>query len=143
MDELLKYITKYCSFLYGEFGFKILSSSSSESFGNAAIELGVGDFNLQFIRDKGQIFLDFKSNYINEKYPWYSMDIIRQAILGEKEYKGLMDRENAEFLHKNFPAIVNMFKPDSAAATVRQLKALEKIRSKVIFKTQTACRPVN
>lgn len=136
MNEILKFLMRYCSFLYEIKGFKFINSATSESFGNASLTLGSTFLNIRFIRDRGQLFTDFQSNLYGKKnaQSWYSIDIVRQLISNEKKYYALMDSKNATFLRNHIDIIIDLFSRSKVKDTILKLKRLETIRAKTLFK---------
>lgn len=136
MDEILKFLLTRYSFLYNKYKFKFIDSEVSESFGNAYLTLTSGGINICFVRDKGQIFLEFQSKFVkNPKspYSWYSIDLIKQLITHETECSSLMDENNAKFLENNIETIFKLFSTSRLKETLKELNKLAKIRSEKLF----------
>lgn len=135
MNEILKFLIEFCSFLYERDGFRFIDSAVSKSFGNAAIILGTSDLNIRFTRERGQLFADFKSNHYGKinAYSWYSIDVVRQLITGENQYYSIMNEDNAIFLKENINKIISIFSEPNVQETIMRLKKLERIRAKKIF----------
>ncbi len=134
MDEILKFILSYCSFLYQKYKFKFIDSEVSDSFGNAFLTLTSETISIRFIRERGQLVLDFQSNLLKKNYAsWYSFEIVRQFITNEKEYYSIMNEDNAKFLENNFEKIKDIFSVSKVAETVKEFKKLEKKRAKKLF----------
>jgi len=135
MKEILEFLMKHCSFLYEKYGFRFTDSAISESFDNAALTLSIRELTIRFLREKGKLYLDFQSNLYGKKnaQSWYSMDIVRQLITGEKDYHSIMDAENASFLMNNIGVIIELFSQKNVKETIAKIKKLEGIRAKVLF----------
>jgi hypothetical protein len=131
MDDILKFILAYCSFLYKDWGFKFIDSEVSKSFGgDSFLVLAINGLQVRFVRDRGQLFFDFKPD--NTKV-WYSIDLMRELINEEGEFHSLMDEENAIFLRDNFKKILNLFSSENLSETEKRLDELKVIRSKKLF----------
>jgi hypothetical protein len=138
MDVLLKLILDSCSFLYNEYGFRFVDSRASESFGgDAYLTMARDDVEFCFSRDRGQIFLEISPSkkWKKSRHDSYSFDLIRQLLTGEKEYHALMDKKNIGFLRANIDSIIDRFSDDKVSTTLVELKKLEHIRMKSMFKS--------
>ena len=134
MTELLKYIISYCTDLYEKFGFKIVDSVATSSFGgNGMVILESDEIKLKFIRDREQMFLDFLSKYDTKKNNWYSLDLIRQLLTNEQKCHSLLNKDNGHFLKNNIARIIEIYKKPNAIATLQSLAILEKKRTKKMW----------
>ena len=131
MEEILQYIKKHCSFLYSPHKFQIVESESSESFGNALIILEDEEMRLQFVRDRGQVFLDFQPTSYNKE--WFSIDIVKQLVTGKIEPSAEIDSEKVEFLKNHLDEIKDLFSQKNLTSTIKKLKDLERARAKRLF----------
>jgi hypothetical protein len=133
MNEILYFIIKNCSFLYEQYEFRFIDSAISKFSGYAAIILGSSDLNIRFSVERGQMISEFQSNYEKKDiYSWYSIDVVRQLITGEKECIALMDEKNTNFLKNNISNILEIFSKQNVKNTILKLKQLERIRSKTL-----------
>jgi len=133
MEEILRYLMKYCSFLYSPNRFRFVDSGSSDSFGNAFLVLEHEELRLQFVKDRGQIFLDFQHTSKNHKDDWFSIDIVKQMVTGKIEPSAEMDSEKAEFLKTNLDRIEQLFFAANLEGTIKRLRELERARAKRLF----------
>jgi len=133
MEEILRYLMKHCSFLYSPNRFRFVDSGSSESFGNAFLVLEHKEMRLQFVKDRGQIFLDFQPTSIKHKGDWFSIDIVKQLVTGKIEASAEMDSEKVEFLKNNLDEIEPLFSTANMEGTIKKLKELERARAKRLF----------
>ena len=133
MEDILQYLMKHCSFLYSPNLFRFVDSGSSESFGNAFLVLEHEDLRLQFVKDRGQIFLDFQSTSKKQKEEWFSIDIVKQMVTGEIEPSAEMDSKKAKFLKTNLDEIEQLFSTVNMESTIKKLKELERARAKRLF----------
>lgn len=133
MEDILRYLMKNCSFLYSPNQFRFVDSGSSESFGNAFLVLEHDDLRLQFVKDRGQIFLDFQPKSKKNKSNWFSIDIVKQLITGKIEPSAEMDSEKAEFLKTNLDKIEKLFSTANMENTIKKLRQLERERAKRLF----------
>ena len=133
IEEILQYLMKHCSFLYKLNRFRFVDSGSSESFGNAFLILEHEDLRLQFVRDRGQIFLDFQPTRKKHKSNWFSIDIIKRMVTGKIETSAEMDSEKVEFLKTNLDKIEQLFSTANMESTIEKLRELERTRAKRLF----------
>ncbi len=131
MDEILEYLISYCSFLYERNRFRFVDSMVSDAFGgDSLLVLASEELQLRFVRDRGQLFLDFRTARQKGDKGWYSIDLVRQLITGEREYHSLMNEENARFLKENLDTIEQLFSERNIKDTLSSLKELRRKRSK-------------
>lgn len=133
MEDILQYLMKHCSFLYSPNRFRFVDSGSSESFGNAFLVLEHEDLRLRFVKDRGQIFLDFQPTSKKQKGEWFSIDIVKQMVTGEIEPSAEMDSKKAKFLKTNLDEIEQLFSTVNMESTIKKLKELERARAKRLF----------
>lgn len=133
MEEILRYLMKHCSFLYSPNQFRFVDSGSSESFGNAFLVLEHKDLRLKFIKDRGQLFLDFQPTSSNRKMDWFSIDIVKQLVTGNIEPSSEMDTDKAKFLKSNLDEIQRLFSTANLKGTLKKLRELERARAKRLF----------
>ena len=133
MHELLNLINNYCSDLYNKYNFRFVDAVVSESNGNAAIVLENDDINLRCIRDKGQLFLYFQSKYYKKKDDEYSIDLVRQLMSGDEDYRSEPNEKNDTFLANHLGEILKLFDADAIGQTIEKLKALRQKRTKLLF----------
>ncbi len=128
MNELIKMIAEYFSFLYLRDGFKFRDSLYSKSFDNAFIILESNEFKFKFIREKGLFTLDI----LNKNYPheWYDGSIIKLMISGIKSEDDLINEKMAIFYRDNMDSLRDYFSVKNIEQTKLTLKKLENIRSK-------------
>jgi len=132
MNELLLYIINYCSDLYYKFNFKFIYSSYYEG-DNSSIVLSNESVSLMFLRDRGQLLLDFYINYKKENEDYFSIDLVRELITGERNCVSLLNNDNGGFIRNNIYKIVNLFKKENLEDTIKKLKKLEGERSKRLW----------
>ena len=134
MDEILQYLLAHASFLYKEFGFRFVDSAVSDSFGGDAYLILANDkLRMRLVRDRDQLFADFQCSDSSGGKEWFSIDIVRRFLTGEREYFAELDASNARFLRERLRGIEEAFDPVVFDATQRELHRLEKERSKFLF----------
>lgn len=133
MNDILKFLINYCSDLYLTRSFKFIDSEVSQSFGNAILVLSNGVTSLKFTMDKGQMFLDFKSDFSKKKNDWYSFDLIRKLLREETGYYSILDDSNGKFISENLLEILSLFTVEMIDKTLMKLSKLEKKRAKFLF----------
>ncbi|MGR3344068.1 MAG: hypothetical protein ACU0DI_12730 [Paracoccaceae bacterium] len=133
MDTILKYLLAHMSFLYKEFGFIFVDSMNSNSFGDGYLTLRSDRFELRFVSDRSQLFLDFRSLKCDKRNNWHSIDIVRQLITGRVHDSAILNDQSPIFLKENYNVIRELFSPQKAGDTVAKLKKLESERAKRLF----------
>jgi len=91
------------------------------------------DLRLKFVRDRGQIFLDFQPTSKKSKRDWFSIDIVKQLVTGKIEPSAELDSEKAEFLKNNLDKIEQLFSTANMESTIKNLRELERARAKRLF----------
>ena len=134
MNEILKFLMKYCSFLYETNRFKFVDSLVSSSFGGDSLLVLASDtLRLRFVRDRGQLFLDVQSAHQKDKKRWYSIDLVWRLITGEKRQSAELNEDYAAFLRDHLDEIERRFSAHSVKETAEALGKFEQIRAKDLF----------
>jgi hypothetical protein len=110
MNNFYEYFDKHYSYLTLEYEFEINVNEQSESFGgNALIVLKRDHLYLRFVKDRGEIYLDFSNDQFIKNKKWYSIGLVRNQILNEESFNDQMTVENQIFLKKRLDDIVEIF----------------------------------
>lgn len=131
MNELLKFIIKYCSFLYDDLGAKFIDSSARG--GDAHLVLELPDLRLRFVRDRGQIVLDFQRWSHHKKYAWFSLGLLKKLIADTPFESEVMNKAWANFLKENIAEIRTAFSRPLYMSTEKKLRELARARAKYLF----------
>jgi hypothetical protein len=132
MQKLLEFLAKYCECLFLDHQFKIVDSEASQSFGNAYIKMISGNIILLFIRDRGQIMLDFGVTS-DKKKQMFSIDLVYILIKGERIGNSLLNERYVEFICKDMLQIKDAFSEGKWSDTATKLHKFALDRSKRIF----------
>jgi hypothetical protein len=134
MREILSYIVEYCSFLW-DGRYRFVESEVSPSFGGQASLLISSDaLSLRFVRDRGQLFLDFQEPNPKNAKEWYSADLVRWIISGNDPGTSLLSPEFGEFLQAHFREIESRFGTVDIWPDVKnRLKEVRRLRDKKRF----------
>lgn len=130
MEKLLEFIRKYCSLLELDKNFHV-SDSRADSLSNAYVAYENGFVRFSFLLDRGQMFLSVSS--LKKPKRQYSLDIIRQYLLGEEVYKAELDDENGIFLMNRLNEIVDLFSPEKVESATSEFERLVKKRMKKMW----------
>jgi len=153
MDEILLYLVKHLSFLYKDFGFKIVNSGHYEHFaGNGFVVLQSGDLKVQIAydgRDKQFSFDVHNLKFCKKSYDWYSVDILWQLVKGEifvqsKEMEAydvndlndgpkIFENIVPVFLKEHIATIVEYLTGEDAEENFKKMRLMEKARAKRLF----------
>ena len=131
MNELLNFLISHFAFLYDSFGAQFVGSQVHGS--NATLVLESADIRLRFVRDRGQLFLDFQSSHYQCKDEWFSYDVVQQLITKEVEDSALLDEKKANFIKHNFQNIAEAFSKINCHETEKTLHEYEKARATRLF----------
>lgn len=135
MKEILEAIVRWFGFLWDDGRYRIVDSIVSKSFGGDAYLVVSSDaLRIRFVRDRGQVFVDFQEPWASDKAEWYSIDLVRRLITGEKSRSAELDEGFAAFMRESLADVEARFSNESAfRATRSELGKLERIRSKEMF----------
>lgn len=135
MNEILAFLIKYCSYLWAQGRYRFVDSGAAASFGgDAYVTIESDSLRMRFVRDRGQIFLDFQECGAAPKDVWYSIDLVRRLLTGQRSESAELDEDYAQFLKDTLPEIERMFADESNIfETKRQLQNLKRIRAKELF----------
>ena len=134
MKDILQFLMAYCSFLYENNRFKFVDSRVASSFGgDAFLVLASDSLKIRFVRDRGQLFLDFQSLQHGKEADWFSIDVLHRLVTGEKQESAELTGDYASFLRENLEEIESRFSSDRLTDTVKELRKLEQTRAKELF----------
>lgn len=83
--------------------------------------------------DRGQLFLDFQGVTRKGKLDWYSVDVVRQLVTGERQSSAELTEDYASFLRDHLDEIERRFADENLADTIGALRELERARAKEMF----------
>lgn len=110
MNEILAFLIRYCSYLWAQGRYRFTDSGAAASFGgDAYVTIESINLRMRFVRDRGQVFLDFQEIGASEKDAWYSIDLVRRLLTGERQDSAEMSEDHARFLQESLPDIERMF----------------------------------
>jgi hypothetical protein len=134
MTEILRYLIEWLSFLYAPGRYRFVDSGTSTSFGGDAFLILESDvMRIRLIRDRGQMFMDFQSCAERGEMDWYSIDVVRRLLTGQRQESAELSPDYARFLEERLDEIERRFSDGEISATRKALKSLEKTRAKELF----------
>ena len=134
MTRILAFIVNYMGFLWSGARFRIVGSEVSTSNGGDALLLvESSQLRLRFVSDRTQLLLDFQPSETVNPNEWFSIDLIRRMILGNREFSAVLDESYVEFLQRNLDEIENRFSNENWPIPRSQLQALKKKRAEEMF----------
>lgn len=133
MIQLLEFLIAHGAFLLEPDLFSFAGSHSSTSFGDASITLGSDRLLLRFVRDRGQLFLDFQGASQSNRKDWYSIDVVQQLVTGVRQDSSVVSPQGMEFVREHLAEIRLLFDDNSIEDTHSALKILERKRAKALF----------
>lgn len=134
MSEILAFLLRHCSFLW-ETGYRFTDSLWTPSFGgDSYVILESSSLRMRFLRERGQLFLEVQEPGAGENAQWYSIDIVRRLLTGERMASAELSADYANFLRLHLSDIEARFSGQSVRAeTKRRLDELEQISAKERF----------
>jgi hypothetical protein len=134
MTDILRFLIECLNFLYAPGRYRFVDSGTSTSFGgDAFLVLESGAMRIRLIRDRGQLFMDFQASGERGEMDWYSIDVVRRLLTGERQESAELTPDYARFLEKHLDEIEMRFSDGEISATRTALKELEKTRAKELF----------
>lgn len=134
MALILTFIAAHMGFLWDQARFRITGSDVTNVNGGDALLLVESDvLRLRFVRDRGQLVLDFQPVAGDAASEWFSVDLIRRLLLGKPETSGLLDESYAAFIGQHLDAIEDRFRSERWPATQADLNRLKVKRAKELF----------
>lgn len=131
---ILAFIAAHMGFLWEGARYRIIGSELATSNGGDALLLVESEkLRLRFVRDRGQLFLDFQPSFSPPDGEWFSVDLVRRLETGRREETAELDAGYASFVQENLPEIEHQFDADEWAATAASLKKLKAKRAKELF----------
>ena len=130
MDELLEFINQHLSFLCKDFDEHRVTSLEDGFV--AVIVLQFGHLNIRFVRDRGQIFMDFQ-NRSRDKKEWFSLGIVSQLLTKDFCKNEVMDAGWADFVRIHFKDICNAFSDEMILESEKAMKKFERERGRRLF----------
>ena len=134
MTLILAFIASQMGFLWKGARFWIAGSEITTSNGGDAYLLVESDtLRLRFVRDRGQLLLDFQPREHGELREWFSVDLIRSLFHGEPETLGVLDESYASIVRDHLDEIEASFAQARWTTTQSELKRLKAKCAKVMF----------
>jgi hypothetical protein len=133
MNEILTFLIRSCSHLW-TLGYRFTDSGAAASFGgDAYVVIESGSLRMRFVRDRGQLFLDFQEPAATGKDVWYSIDLVRHLLTGVRQESAELNEDYAQFLGGSLTDIERLFSDEAIPETKRQLQNLKRVRAKELF----------
>lgn len=106
-----------------EFGFHIVEDDyQPEAFGNSFIVLENSDMRVRFVRDRGQLSLDFAP--LHEPDNWWDARFVSQALNGRNASATDFEQgvDLCSFLISNYDGIVDIFRSQNFPKTQKEFE---------------------
>jgi hypothetical protein len=134
MTEILRFLIEHLQFLYASGRYRFVDSETSTSFGGDTFLILASDvMRIRLVRDRGQLFMDFQATAERDDRDWFSIDVVRRLVTGERQDTAELSPEYARFLEEHLDEIEKRFSEEELANTRKALKELERIRGKELF----------
>jgi hypothetical protein len=136
MNEILEYLLRYCSFLWGR-GYRLTDSRySAENFGDALVVVSSDPLRMMFTRERdAEVYLHLypPGSDPGKSKEWYSIDLVRRMLTGVRPASTSLDAGYAEFVRDNIGEIETRFSESAWPDTRKRLVELQRIRSKEMW----------
>lgn len=134
MIEILRYMIEQCGFLFEPGRYRFVDSLVAPSFGGDAYVVLAGDsLRLQFVRDRGQLSLDFQPASTKNDSNWFSIDLIQRVLSGQRQDTAELTPETGSFLRTHIDELERRFAPENVDGTIAELERLKAVRAKELF----------
>lgn len=132
MQQILEFIVAHLAFLWEEARFSIVGSEvTTSNGGDSSLQLESSVVRMRFVRDRGQLFLDFQPKAAGRT--WYSIDLVWRLLMGGGNRPAVMDAEYAEFLHQHLGELEDAFGAEGWRTTRGRLQKLRAQRAEEMF----------
>lgn len=135
MRNILEFIVRFCPFLCADAKYRNVDSEVSNVFGGdvyLTIESEV--LRMRFTRDRAQLFLDVQGARAEAGKKWFSIDLVKRLLTGERQRTAEFDKSYAIFLRNSIQEIELRFSgTDRYRETTTKLRAIERQRSRELF----------
>ena len=134
MTLILTFIAAHMGFLWDGARYRITGSDVTTSNGGDALLLvESAELRLRFVRDRGQLFLDFQPSFSSLEDAWFSIDLVRRLHTGQREQTAEMDVGYADFVREHLLLIERQFAAADWPTTRKALQELKVKRAKELF----------
>lgn len=134
MDQISSFITNYMPFLLNTDRYKVIEATETAVNGGDSVVVFASDgIQLRFITDRDQLFLDLRPPTSQNDKDWYSIDLVCRLLTGERLGTSILNPDYAEFVRTHLADIERKFAPAEWSQTEKDLKAVQRKRSKEMF----------
>jgi hypothetical protein len=134
MHEILEFLVRFCPYLWAEARYRIVDSEMATGFGDTCLIVGSERLRLRFVRDRGQLYLEFQAaqarddRWHDSDDTWYDIDLVQELLTGTRPASAELDADHAAFLERNLQEIESRF-ADHRPETEHQLEKLRRARA--------------
>ena len=130
MIDLLIFLIHFCPELFEKPGFRFKDSKAGpHAAAGSSLLLESDDVQIYICNERGAITWEIRSLYDSSNKNWFSFDLVSH-LLGHQVKSGIMNPENSALLLSNLGQIINRFRKENVAATVKKLNELKAERAK-------------
>lgn len=133
-SELLIFVATKFAFLFYPYGYRIVGSQVTESFGgDCLVRLESKSVRIEITRDRGQMLLEFQPMK-GKRGDSFSLGMLRGLLTGDPGGSEVLNDDWVAFLAKNIAELEARFSdPVARKETVAGLKKQERLRAKEMF----------
>jgi hypothetical protein len=134
VKKILEYLADGGSFLYEKFGCRISDSKYDGAFGGTgSVTLKNDVVEIRLWLDRDLLMVDMRGLSRRRAESWYSIDIVKELLIGQAQETAVLNDENAVFFRTHFSDILKCFSSAHLASTESKCNELEKRRSERLF----------
>ncbi len=133
MDRCLRYLAEHLGVLYRDYGFRIVDSRYSKSFGNGYLVLETGHLRAILVSDRGQLMLSFAGKGTGGWSDWVDHAAVEDLLAGTTGHAGVLPDDDTPGIVDLLPEIVAAFAPSALPDTLKRLEQLKTERADRLF----------
>jgi len=134
MKKLLILLAENFEWLFSDYGFKIIHSEYSPTFGGeGVVSLTNSILRIDLVSDRHRAFVEFSPITGWKSGETVTFDLIKQLLTNEVCDETMITTSQIEFLKSNFEEIISIFESNKNMETLKKFKALKKERARRLF----------
>ncbi len=133
MSNFIRYFFEKNQLILDQKGFKTTEGfeDCNDDDYNCQIILSNNELDIMLTRDKGQFFMDFKSNKMSNT-EWVNLGLINHILGTSQDFNEMVSGDSIDYFNDNYEAILSFFDQELSAIRTKVNKAKAK-RAKFLF----------
>lgn len=144
MHQILAFLVMHMPYLWDGARFRITDSmATTHNAGDSLLVVASDSLVLRFVSDRAQLLLDLRPRAElaerpsgRERGDWWSVDLVRRLLTGERQVTVLLGEDHAVFLREHLDEIEAAFGSERWDETRRGLVAVRQQRSDEMWRTR-------